>query len=1312
MCPMSFLWQNLDFFHLSDAINNPRGKAENIDNLPTKQRSIFSKFKESVSKGFTLIELLVVIAILGILAAIIFISINPQTKLADARDAIRKQAVATLGNASQAYSVNDLLSGVQYPEAKPNWIETLISAKEIKSSPSLVPAADNYYCQTDPATNWYEQNKYCYKTNDNKSQALISVRLESKANLSRCPPNTYYTYFVWLSETGAADVYCNQDGTMLLDNLTPPTPTIDLSAAPTPTINLNSTPAPTPTPAVPWYDPAWSYRKQLPVTGSTDGVQTNYQMKLIVNYGSGTDSNGTVYLGGKSQANFNDLRFTNFNGTLLNYWIETKTDGSTAAVWIEVDSIPASPSTTNLYLYYGNSAAAAGSNGSATFPLGTYATGGTVTTIGGERINTFLTSGTLNVAFANANVQALVVAGGGAGGTDAGGGGGGGGLIYNTAYSVTPGDKTVTVGNGGIANYGNGGNGNNSVFDTLTAIGGGGGAVDSGAGLAGGSGGGSGYFPNSGGTGTSGQGYNGGNTVYQLNYLGAGGGGAGELGHLGGTGGGTGGNGKTISISGSSVAYAGGGGAGAAYGPTPGRGGTGGGGDANSGNGTANLGGGGGGGGHYAAGGTGGSGIVIVRYSFRKYTANEPTWGTLGSGPQSTSTPTPPGSATGTPTPTPILTCSSYADCASCVIGAPYTCGWNGNACLSGTNSCPGGYTQWYYASCSVNACAAPTPTPTITPTSLPTNTPIPSATSAPTRTPTPTSILTCSSYADCASCVIGAPYTCGWNGNTCLSGTNSCPGGYTSWYYGSCSVNVCFVPTSTPTVTPTALLTNTPIPSATSAPTRTPTPIVTLTPTPIPTCPSYTDCSTCVISAPYTCGWNGNTCLSGTNSCPGGYTSWYYASCSVNACAVPTATPTVTPTSLPTNTPIPSATSTPTRTPTPIATSTPTPIPTCPSYTSCTTCIIGAPYTCGWNGSACLSGTNSCPGGATWYYGNCSTNICFVPTATPTITPSPLPTNTPIPTATPTPTSVLIKWVATGIANSIAYSSNGINWTVLGTSVFGSYGFGVAWNGNMWVAVGGDGVPNTLAYSYDGINWTGLGTSVFSSRGQGVAWNGNMWVAVGSTYPSIDSIAYSYDGIHWTKAGGGVFYNGHGTNVAWNGNMWVAVGGGGGANTNTLAYSSDGISWTGLGKSVFSSDGEGVAWNGSMWVAVGGYGANTIAYSSNGISWTGLGNSIFKYYGDSIAWNGNMWVATGQGPNTIAYSYDGINWTGLGTSIFESSGWGVAWNGNMWVAVGNGSSNSITYSYDGIHWTGLGNSIFAGYGVASRPAPNLYPPR
>ena len=57
------------------------------------------------------------------------------------------------------------------------------------------------------------------------------------------------------------------------------------------------------------------------------------------------------------------------------------------------------------------------------------------------------------------SVEVLVVAGGGGGGGNSGyayggGGGGAGGLIYNPAFSVTPGTSyTVTVGAGGAGSY-------------------------------------------------------------------------------------------------------------------------------------------------------------------------------------------------------------------------------------------------------------------------------------------------------------------------------------------------------------------------------------------------------------------------------------------------------------------------------------------------------------------------------------------------------------------------------------------------------------------------------------------------------------------------------------------------------------------------------------------------------------------------------------------------------------------------------------------------------------------------------------------
>ena len=292
---------------------------------------------------------------------------------------------------------------------------------------------------------------------------------------------------------------------------------------------------------------------------------------------------------------------------------------------------------------------------------------------------------------------------------------------------------------------------------------------------------------------------------------------------------------------------------------------------------------------------------------------------------------------------------------------------------------------------------------------------------------------------------------------------------------------------------------------------------------------------------------------------------------------------------------------------------------------------------------------------------------------------------------------------VGTG-TNTIAYSSDGINWTPSsnGNSIF-TYGRGVAWNGTLWVAVG-SGTTNTIATSPDGITWTGLGKTIFSLRGRGVAWNGTLWVAVGE---GTNTIATSPDGITWTgrfDSNGNSIFSLRGRGVAWNGTLWVAVGEG---TTNTIAYSYDGITWTGLGSSIFTGYGYGVAWNGTLWVAVG-EGTNTIATSPDGITWTGRfdsnGNSIFTY-GYGVAWNGTLWVAVGEGTNTIAYSYDGITWTpsSNGNSIFSTYGYGVAWNGTLWVAVGDGTTNTIATSPDGITWTGRGRSIFdtIGYGVA-----------
>ena len=114
----------------------------------------------------------------------------------------------------------------------------------------------------------------------------------------------------------------------------------------------------------------YKYRKQITIAGTVDGVKTNYTMKLTVYRSAGVDAPNVVYLGvGKCETDYDDLRFTTSDGaTLLDYWIESS-DAASAVVWIEFDSIPASPSTGTFFIYYGNAGAAAVSNGANTFPF-------------------------------------------------------------------------------------------------------------------------------------------------------------------------------------------------------------------------------------------------------------------------------------------------------------------------------------------------------------------------------------------------------------------------------------------------------------------------------------------------------------------------------------------------------------------------------------------------------------------------------------------------------------------------------------------------------------------------------------------------------------------------------------------------------------------------------------------------------------------------------------------------------------------------------------------------------------------------------
>jgi hypothetical protein len=110
----------------------------------------------------------------------------------------------------------------------------------------------------------------------------------------------------------------------------------------------------------------WRYRKSH-VINPASGAGTNYQIRIVVHYGSGIDSGQDVYLNGKCKTDFGDIRFTRADGiTLLDYFMESCSVGDNAVFWVEVaDDLSSNPVT--IYIYYGNPSVATTSSGANTF---------------------------------------------------------------------------------------------------------------------------------------------------------------------------------------------------------------------------------------------------------------------------------------------------------------------------------------------------------------------------------------------------------------------------------------------------------------------------------------------------------------------------------------------------------------------------------------------------------------------------------------------------------------------------------------------------------------------------------------------------------------------------------------------------------------------------------------------------------------------------------------------------------------------------------------------------------------------------------
>ena len=131
-------------------------------------------------RGFTLIELLVVIAVVGVLAGIVMVAINPATRLAEARDAGKKNDVGQVATAMEAYFTRK--------QVYPNDVNTLVSSGDLKRNPGTVTIVGG---------------------GTSTAAAYADLEADSSAGCSGATPNAFWCY---RTSTGESLVVCKASG--------------------------------------------------------------------------------------------------------------------------------------------------------------------------------------------------------------------------------------------------------------------------------------------------------------------------------------------------------------------------------------------------------------------------------------------------------------------------------------------------------------------------------------------------------------------------------------------------------------------------------------------------------------------------------------------------------------------------------------------------------------------------------------------------------------------------------------------------------------------------------------------------------------------------------------------------------------------------------------------------------------------------------------------------------------------------------------------------------------------------------------------
>jgi hypothetical protein len=239
-------------------------------------------------------------------------------------------------------------------------------------------------------------------------------------------------------------------------------------------------------------------------------------------------------------------------------------------------------------------------------------------------------------------------------------------------------------------------------------------------------------------------------------------------------------------------------------------------------------------------------------------------------------------------------------------------------------------------------------------------------------------------------------------------------------------------------------------------------------------------------------------------------------------------------------------------------------------------------------------------------------------------------------------------KWISLYKGGKLAYSTNGITWTLIQSNV-DIYPSRIIYADNKFV-----GVNNgfSIVFSINGIDWTKLEDIVTDASMNTVAYGNNKFLII--THSKIIS---STNGVDWNiRKNSGYFFSGFAEIYAtiYHNNTWIVTGT---ISTSTpykheiLHFTADLTTWN---KIAFSPEQQinAIAYGKSKFVAVGNNGY--IIYSMDGVLWTKVSDSKFGTTNiQNIIYANNKFIAVGSS-GKMAYSEDGVSWN---SSTFDFKG-------------------------------------------------------